>query len=121
MWTVLAMNFLENELNLIQSKKMKRLDAAGGRRINSDIFEQQKAVILELIENIESDFLHVLLKQRLKQVQHQITRLQELGKELDHHKLWSAHEEKETLTELFKRWIIWLEQDNAYPITNILN
>ncbi len=121
MWTVLARDFLENELSLIQNKKMRRLDAVEGSRIDSDIFERQMAVILELIQHIENDFLHVLLKQRLKQVQHQIIRLQELGREADHHKLWSAREEKETLTELFKRWIIRLEQDNVYPLTNILN
>jgi len=121
MWTVLARDFLEDELNLIENKKMRRLDALGRSRIDSGIFEQQAAVILELIQHIESDFLHILLKKRLKQVQHQITRLQELGREADYHKLCSAREEKETLTELFKRWIIRLEQDSIYQLTNIIN
>lgn len=121
MWTMLAKRFLENELRLVQNKKQKRLNAVEGGWGNKDIFERQIAVIVELIENIENDLLHVLLKQRLKKVQIQISRLQESGTTTDHHKLRSAQEEKETLTELFKRWIIQLEQDQVYPLTNILN
>jgi hypothetical protein len=120
MWTMLARDFLENELKLVQDRKMKRLKAAESGRGDSSIFERQITVIVELIENIENDFLHVLLKQRLNQIQDKISRLQELGTAANYRKLRSAREEKETLIELFKRWLIRLEQDQVFPLTNIL-
>jgi|WetSurMetagenome_2_1015567.scaffolds.fasta_scaffold73074_3 hypothetical protein len=121
MWTMLARDFLENELKLVQDRKLKRLKVAEVSRVDSGIFERQIAVIVELIENIENDLLHVLLKQRLYQIRDKISQLQELGAAADFRKLRSAREEKETLTELFKRWLIRLEQDQLFPLTNILN
>jgi hypothetical protein len=111
MWTGIAKNFLENELDLVERKSAKYFSQLENNRLTNAVYEYQQNVIIGLMDDIENDTLPVVLENHINNILDTISRLQKFGDQTGLQQLRLACEEKEILYELSKRWIIWLQQE----------
>jgi hypothetical protein len=103
-----AREFLEHELRLVQHKTKGLSSGNISRPGKRQIYELQQDIIRELIETLGDDFLSNLLRTRLAAIQAHLSAAKEQGEHSNSQYIRSL-EEKETLSELIKRWLIWTD------------
>jgi hypothetical protein len=108
MWTRSAQKFLEHELQLVQDKTRKLTYGNKSNPRKRQIYELQKDIIRDLIDAIGDDVFSILLRNRLAAIQAHLSIAKEQEENSNSQYIRSL-EEKEILSELIKRWLIWTD------------
>jgi len=118
-----ALDFLQTQMDAVDAKinarraHLARAYPAGtplprgeGELLN--VYEQEQALIQELMDATQEGLLIEVLQRRREATQRRVSELAQSGAGWS--KRWQAQTEWEALSELQRRWLAWLKQERSW-------